>query len=250
MKFTKTIALLSLCTALSACGNTLQRLEDAGNAPKMSAEKSPTEQAGYQPVKNWPTPVEPAYAGKQANSLWQPGARSFFKDQRAARVGDILTVVVNISDSATLDNSTSRNRTTSESLATPQIFGVQNKIAKTLTTQAQPGDLLDLNGASNSVGAGAIGRKETITTQVAASITQVLPNGNLVIKGTQQVRVNYELREITIEGVIRPEDISSDNTIGSQQIAEARITYGGKGIVSDAQQPRYGDQLIDILSPF
>ncbi len=250
MKIIRNILLATTCLAVTACGNTLDRLGSIGEAPKLESEKSPTRQADYQPVKNWPTPVEPVADNKAANSLWQPGARSFFKDQRAARVGDILTVTVNIADSATLDNSTTNSRTAAQNLATPQIFGIQNKVAKSLTTQAVPGDLLDLTSSSNNNGTGAIGRKETIVTQVAASITQVLPNGNLVIKGTQQVRVNFELREITVEGVIRPEDIAADNTIGSQQIAEARITYGGKGTVSDVQQPRMGEQLIDILSPF
>lgn len=245
----KKLALITTCITLSAC-NTLERLEDVGRGPQLNPQISPVQQANYKPVNNWPTPVETAYQPKAPNSLWQPGARSFFKDQRATRVGDILTVVVKISDKASLDNSTTRNRTNDESLAVPQVFGVQNRIAKALSTNAQPDNLLDLSGSSSSIGNGQIGRKEDITTKIAASITQVLPNGNLVLKGTQQVRVNYEMREITVEGVIRPEDISSENTIQSEQMAEARISYGGKGIVSDVQQPRYGNQVIDILSPF
>ncbi len=234
---------------VSAC-NTLDRLEDVGKGPQLNQQMSPIQQSNYKPVNNWPTEVQPTFQPKAPNSLWQPGARSFFKDQRATRVGDILTVLVSISDSAKLDNSTTRARTTAEGLNAPALFGLEKRIYNAIPGKQDPADLLSVGGNSSSKGNGNIGRKEDISTKIAASITQILQNGNLVIKGTQQVKVNYEMREITVEGVIRPEDISSDNTISSNQIAEARISYGGKGIVSDVQQPRYGNQLIDILSPF
>ena len=173
----------------------------------MAAEKSPIQDASYKPVTNWPTPVDPGMT-KGANSLWQPGSRSFFKDQRATRVGDILTVVVNISDQATLNNSSERDRTDTENLAAPGVFGLEGKIDKIFSKNANENSLLNIDGSSKSVGDGQIARTEAITTKVAASITQVLPNGNLVIKGTQDIRVNYEMREVTVEGVIRPEDIS------------------------------------------
>ena len=248
MEVLKKLSLITVCVALSAC-NTLDRLENVGAEPKLAPEKSPIQQVDYKPVSNWPTPVDPGMT-KGANSLWQPGSRSFFKDQRATRIGDILTVVVNISDQATLNNSTTRDRTNTENLGAPQVFGLEGKIDKIFSKNANENNLLSLNGDSKSVGDGQIARTEAITTKVAASITQILPNGNMVIKGTQDIRVNYEMREVTVEGVIRPEDISADNTIASEQIAEARISYGGQGTVSDVQQPRYGNQIIDILSPF
>ena len=242
------ILILTSCFALAACGNTFDRLSEAGGAPVLQKVENPTAQPNYQPL-NWPTPLE-ASGGKQPNSLWQTGARSFFKDQRATRVGDILTVLVKINDKADLTNGSQRARTTTESLAATQFLGLDQKLKKVLPGDPQLGNLVDINGASNSDGNGTIGRQENIETKVAAVITQVLPNGNLAVKGTQEVRVNYELRQVTVEGVIRPEDISSDNTISSEQIAEARISYGGKGLLSDVQQPRIGNQLIDILSPF
>lgn len=245
----KKFALLSTCFAVSAC-NTLDRLEEVGKGPALNQQISPTQQANYKPVSNWPTPVEPAPIGKAPNSLWQPGARSFFKDQRATRVGDILTVNVQFSDAAAFDNTTSRSRTTSEGLNAPALLGLEKSVYRAIPGKQDPNNLLSVGGDSSSDGTGKISRKESVNVKVAASITQILPNGNMVVKGTQQVRVNYELREVTVEGVIRPEDISSDNTINSSQMAEARISYGGRGIVSDVQQPRYGNQIIDIISPF
>lgn len=249
MRVIKNLGVATILVSLAAC-NTLERLEEVGTGPKLEQQKSPTLQAGYQPVSNWPTPVEPVNETRSANSLWQPGARSFFKDQRATRVGDILTVVVQIADTATLSNNTARKRTNSESLAAPMVLGMQEEFVNWLPGKQDADNLLELSGNSNTTGGGQIGRSETITTKIAASITQVLGNGNLVVKGKQQVRVNFEMREITVEGVIRPEDISSDNTILSEQMAEARISYGGRGTVSDVQQPRYGNQIIDIISPF
>lgn len=246
---TDKIFLLSISIALSACGNTLDKLSEVGSGPQLAKIENPTKKPDYKPI-SIPTPVEPSQHKMSANSLWQPGARAFFKDQRATRVGDLLTVVVSIADKADLDNSTNNTRKNEETLAAPQVFGLHNRIFKQIPGNQDPASLLNLSGDKATSGSGTIGRKETITTKIAAMITQVLPNGNLVINGTQEVRVNTELRQIMVDGIIRPEDISSDNTIQSDQIAEARISYGGRGVISDVQQPRIGNQLIDILSPF
>ena len=205
---------------------------------------------------------------REANSLWRSGARAFFKDQRASRVGDILTVSININDQAQINNQTTRTRANSENAGMPEVFGFDlNKLlpgtsaAKALlegkldgnSTQYDAGgrdNLLGMTSDTSNKGAGQINRKETITLQVAALITDVLPNGNLVLQGRQEVRVNFEVRELQITGVIRPEDISSANSISYEKIAEARISYGGRGQISDVQQPRYGQQIFDIIMPF
>ena len=252
MRITKNLTAIALCISMTACSSTLEKLDEIGTGPKLEKQKNPVEMASYQPVKNWPTPIEPAQP-ETSNSLWQPGARAFFKDQRATKVGDILTVQVKISDKADLNNKTSNARTNAESVDKPELLGLTKDVYDLL-----PGNqdeitgtkLLDMGSNSSSSGDGKIGRKEDIETKIAATITQVMPNGNLEIYGVQQVRVNHELREVSVAGVIRPEDISSENTILSEQIAEARISYGGRGIISDAQQPRYGNQIFDIISPF
>ena len=189
---------------------------------------------------------------REANSLWRSGARAFFKDQRASRVGDILTVSINIDDQAQINNQTTRTRANSENAGMPEVFGYDlNKILpdQRRGRRAAP-DLINLSSDTSNKGTGQINRKETITLQVAALITDVLPNGNLVLQGRQEVRVNFEVRELQLAGVIRPEDISSANSISYEKIAEARISYGGRGQISDVQQPRYGQQIFDIIMPF
>lgn len=250
MQLTKTIVIfLAASTALTGCASTMDKIEKIGKPPEMSAVVNPTEQAEYQPV-TWPLP-ETAPAPKQyANSLWQPGARAFFRDQRAARVGDILRVNIKIKDKAELDNESDRTRTGSDSIQAPAVFGVQNKLFKWLPGEANPAALASVNTAGSHKGTGAIKREETIETQVAALITQVLPNGNFAIDGSQEIRINNEIREVAVKGVVRPQDISSDNTIDSSQIAQARIIYGGRGQISDVQQPRWGSQVIEAVSPF
>ena len=191
---------------------------------------------------------KPEQASYNANSLWRNGSRAFFKDQRAARIGDLLTVTVNITDKANLSNETQRSRTNKEDSGITDFIG-----AKTLGVQAQkvlPGRILTADSTASSDGKGSVNRQEALQTNVAAVVTQVLPNGNLVIEGKQEVRVNFEIRELIVAGIVRPEDIQSDNTIDSSKIAQARIAYGGHGQITDIQQPRYGQQVMDVLLPF
>ncbi len=246
---TKFLPVLMIGSILSGCTSTLDRLDDVGKPPKFAEVSNPTTAPNYEPL-SWPLPETQPAPKQYANSLWQPGSRAFFRDQRAARVGDILRVNIKFEDKAELDNETARDRASSESLGVPALFGMENKIFNNLPGKENPASLIDLDGKSNTTGTGSIKRKEKIETQVAALVTQILPNGNLVIEGSQEIRVNYELREVSIKGVVRPQDINSDNTIESSQVAQSRINYGGRGQISEIQQPRWGSQVIEVLSPF
>ena len=243
------LALLLLSTVLSGCTSMLDKLDAVGSPPKFAEVSNPITSPKYEPL-SWPMPETQPAPKQYANSLWQPGARAFFRDQRAAREGDILKVNIRFEDKAELNNQTDRTRTSSESLATPALFGLQNKLYKKIPGHANPAALLDLEGNAVTSGNGVIKRKEKIETQVAALVTQVLPNGNLAIEGSQEIRVNYELREVSVKGVVRPQDIKSDNTIDSSQIAQSRINYGGRGQITEIQQPRWGSQVIESISPF
>jgi len=237
----------ALATSVSAC-NTMTRLSEVGSGPQLTKIQDPYAQAGYQPVSlPMPTPMP---AERNPNSLWRSGAKAFFKDQRAKQVGDILTVLIKIEDQAQMNNQSTRSRDNEESLGVPSFFGLESRLKAVLPKDVDPTALVDASSATSNAGKGAITRKEQIELKVAALITQTLPNGNLVIQGRQEVRVNYELRDLNITGVIRPEDITAQNTISYEKIAEARIAYGGRGQISDVQQPRYGQQVMDILLPF
>jgi len=242
-----TALLISAALQLSAC-STLDRLSEVGEVPEFKPIEDPTAKSSYKPIK-LPMPAHDTQL-YQANSLWKAGARTFFKDQRAARIGDILTVNINITDSANINNTTTRSRANSEDANLDNILGFETDLAQALSSSLDPASLVKLGSASTSTGAGKVNRTEDVSLTVAALITQVLPNGNLVIQGTQEVRVNYEVRELLITGIVRPEDISNTNTVSHTQIAEARISYGGRGHLSAVQQPRYGQQIYDILMPF
>src|SRR5262245_37897538 len=235
---TVTAMLLSGCAAID-------RIANVGQPPPLSAITDPTTQPGYKPVQMpMPTPQPASYS---PNSLWRNGSRAFFKDQRAHQVGDILTVKVKFNDKATLENETSRSRKNLEDSEIENWFGKQKL---PILNSPLPTKLFTADSAASSEGKGNVDRKEELSTNVAGVVTQLLPNGNMVIEGRQEVRVNFEIRELIVAGIVRPEDIESDNTIDSTKIAEARIAYGGRGQVTDVQQPRYGQQWLDVLLPF
>jgi len=245
---TRNIALLAASTlALAACGTT-DRLSQIGQYPDMSPIDNPSKVAGPRPViMPMPQEREAAYA---PNSLWQAGSRTFFNDQRADEIGDILTVNINITDSARVSNSTDRQRTSSNTAGAPNFFGLETLLDDFLPDGVDPSTLASTNSVSSNGGSGDIDRSEAVELTVAAVVTQILPNGNLVIAGRQEVRINYEVRELLVSGIARPEDITSDNTIKHTQIAEARISYGGRGHLSEVQKPRYGQELYEVLFPF
>ncbi len=238
-----TAALLSL---LSGCASLQERLKTFGDPPPLSPIDNPTSKPGYKPVQ-MPMPI-PQPVSYNPNSLWRNGSRAFFNDQRAHQVGDILTVKVNINDTAEFQDQTQLTRSTTEDTELSNFLGAQ-----ALSPAAQkflPGSLLTASGNSQSNGSGTINRQDQLVTNVAAVVTQVLPNGNMVIEGKQEVRLNSEMRELIVAGVARPEDIESDNTIELPKIAEARLAYGGRGTLTNIQTERWGQQAADILLPF
>lgn len=244
------LASLVLVTALAGCTNTLDRLSQVGSPPAQSGIENP---AHSRPPVSMPMPA-PVELESQPNSLWRHGARAFFKDQRASAIGDIVTVTINIADTATLENTSSRSRANSEGAGLPSFLGYDvGKIFKRLPGKnAAPSsdNLVEGSSTSSSRGTGSIERKETITLRVAAVVTQTLPNGNLVVQGKQEVRVNSENRILQVAGVVRPQDIRSTNEIPHDRLAEARIEYGGRGQVTDVQRPRWGQEIFDVLFPF
>ena len=243
---------LNLLAAVAAVGllggcASFDQLSRVGEAPKLTAIENPTAQPGYKAV-NMPMP-EIVAASYQPNSLFSNEARGFFKDQRAHRIGDILTVIVTIDDSAQISNATARKRSAGNEA------NVGTSLGSVFGTNLPGVDLdatggISTGGSMTDGGTGSVNRSESLKTNVAVVVTQTLPNGNLVIEGRQEVRVNFEVRDLIVAGIVRPEDIQSDNTIVSEKIAEARIAYGGRGQITDVQQPRYGQQIADAILPF
>jgi flagellar L-ring protein precursor FlgH len=234
-------ALLLVVLPLAACGT----VSEAVNGPSMTAMNYPVAMMPMQQAVLDPTP-RPA----SANSLWRTGARAFFHDQRASRIGDILTVHIDIRDNARLSNETATNRTTGIDSGVSSLFGLESNLAKILPGSPDPAHLVTAGSSSNLAGSGSVNRSEAVSLTIAAVVASVLPNGNMVIQGRQEVRINQELRELTIAGVVRPEDITATNTIRHTQIAEARVSYGGRGAVSRVQRVPVGQALVEQFTPF
>ena len=236
---------LALCLlAATACG----RVGDVGQVPEMTApHATPEFQAMAEPVRPL---TQGTLRPDTAASLWAGQQSSLVGDRRAGARGDILTVVIEIDDKAEIQNSSGRSRTSSESVGIPQMIGLPQRIDEHLPEGASMAELASAKGASTFKGAGNISRRDKLTLRVAATVIDRLPNGVLHIQGSQEVRVNYEVRELTVSGFVRPTDISRDNEVAYDRIAGARISYGGHGQISDVQQPRYGQQLADIVLPY
>jgi flagellar L-ring protein FlgH len=237
----------AIVIAVSGC-NVITRLSEVGDGPELTEITNPVVQPGYRPV-SLPMPA-PQIPEDNPNSLWRTGAKAFFKDIRAKEVGDILTVRLLLDDSAKMENKTNRGRNDAETQGVPAILGYETKLSKIFPSAVNPDELLAFKTQHNTEGDGKIDRSEEIELTFAAIVTQVLPNGALAIMGRQELRVNFELRELLLTGVVRPQDIDADNSISDDRIAEMRVAYGGRGTLSDLQQPRYGTQIWDILFPF
>lgn len=236
--------LILVALGLAGCG----KLEQVGRAPDFSGlEGSNQHYAMYSAAL--PQDAAPESA-TDASSLWTGGDDSLFGDRRAAQRGDILTVVIEIDDSASISNSTGRSRNGDVSGGIPDLLGIPQRLNESLPEGASMGDAVDMNSSSTFKGQGSVSRKEKLTLRIAATVVEELPNGVLKVEGQQEVRVNFEMRELIVTGYVRPSDISRGNEITYDKIAGARIAYGGRGQITDMQQPTYGQQVADIVMPF
>lgn len=243
-KIQSLVGMSALVFSLAACST----VSESMGSPELTPIQNPQRITGLVPVS---TPLPAALPQDQSpNSLWRTGARSFFKDQRASTIGDILTVEIDITDTASLSNSTSTSRTGNQSASIDGLFGLEAPLERALPGAGSLGTGLGASSDTSSQGIGSVNRQENISLTVAAVITDVLPNGNFVIAGSQEVKVNAEVRELIVSGIIRPADISANNTIAHTQMAEARISYGGRGDLSVIQRPRYGQRVAERILPF
>jgi flagellar L-ring protein precursor FlgH len=231
---------------LTSCG-VLSKLSDVGHPPEMTKPADPTTDPAWRPL-SMPMPA-PQLTAPQGNSLWRTGSRAFFKDQRAAQVGDVVTIVVNMADTADVENATVADRTGSQTEGAPSLLGLQASIPH-LFAQTGASSLVSTSNAGTMTGTGTIKRNETVTLRLAGEVVQRLPNGNLVVSARQEIRVNSELRELDVTGIVRPQDIASDNTVQHDRMAEARISYGGRGTLTNVQTPRWGEQVLEAILPF
>jgi flagellar L-ring protein precursor FlgH len=243
LRIALTAVLLAPALGLGACSS----VKEIVKGPELSPVGYPSSLAPMdQRIVAQTTAPRPA----TANSLWRTGARTFFNDQRASKPGDILTVLINVNDSAKTTNETTAGRTATNSVGIPNLLGLESTLGKILPSAFNPAAAINTNSKTTSDGAGAINRQEQINTTIAAIVSSVLPNGNLVIQGTQQMLINNELRQVNIAGIVRPEDIASNNTILHTQIAEERLTYGGRGDISRVQKTPALQSLMEKFSPF
>lgn len=246
----RAVLVIVAVSTLSAC-QVFTRLSEVGDGPQVTEISNPVAAPSYKPV-SMPMPA-PQGVESNPNSLWRSGAKAFFKDHRAKEVGDILTVTLAIDDGATLSNTTTRARSDDEDADVTDFLGWEdhlNELPFVRSSVDGPGTIVSFGNTHSTSGDGDITRTEAINLSVAAVITQILPNGNLVVLGRQEVKVNEELRELMVTGIVRTSDIDTDNSIDHTKIAEMRVAYGGRGSLSDIQTPRWGMQMWDILFPF
>ncbi|MBT52660.1 MAG: flagellar basal body L-ring protein [Mameliella sp.] len=238
------LGLIGLALAASACA----RIDHIGKEPDFTPDTSSPERVAM--IASGLPPGDASKRGADRASLWSGGKTSLLGDRRAVRRGDIMTVVIEIDESAEIKNQTSRSRSGSESLGVPALFGIPQRINQGITDGASLDDAVSIKSSSDASGDGSVRRSESLTLRVAVTVIDELPNGVLAIEGSQEVRVNFELRELLVSGYVRPEDISRQNEITYDKIAAARISYGGRGQISDMQQPRIGQQVLDAILPF
>ena len=233
-----------LLAATAACN----RVDHIGRPPTMSEPQSTPEfTAMTTPELFLPeTPQRP----EADASLWAGEQSSLMRDRRATTRGDILTVVIEIDDKAEISNSSNRSRSAADQVSIPDFAGLPQSLDKRMTEGASMANAVDADSSSTYKGAGKVSRRDKLTLRVAATVIDRLPNGTLHIQGSQEVRVNFEMRELLVAGFVRPEDIGRNNEVAYDRIAGARISYGGRGQIMDVQQPRYGQQIADVILPY
>lgn len=240
----RALSLLILCLACAGC----QSLTNVGKAPSFTPAEMSNE---YFAMTGGGLPANTGLRGAADQaSLWSGTRASLLGDRRAVQQGDILTVVIEIDDKAEISNSTGRSRSASDKMGIPSLLGIPQRLDDALAQGSSMADAYNTKSSSNYQGNGSVQRKEKLMLRVAATIIAVLPNGVLQIQGSQEVRVNFEIRELIVTGFVRPEDVTRQNEITYDKIAGARISYGGRGQITDVQQPRYGQQIADKLLPF
>lgn len=248
MKY-KSVTLTIAALMISGCASTMDEVKNVGKSPKLTPIEDPQFVATGKKQIVMPMPKENS---KQtaSNSLWAAGKQQFFADPRASKIGDILTVSIEIDDKAQLNNTSTRTRTGKQSGGVTNFFGLEELPGKILPKGFDPANMVGTATNGEFSGNGQIARQEKVSLIVAAIVTQVLPNGNLVVAGRQEVKINQEIRELLVSGIVRPQDISSANVVLHTQMAEARISYGGRGTISAYQSPPIGQQFIGAISPF
>ena len=239
---------ISLCVGLILGLSACARMDHLGRPPSLTQQLESDEQVAML-NPGLPLRADPQRPVDQA-SLWAGDKTSLLGDRRALQRGDILTVIIEIDEEAEFSNATSRSRNGSETMGVSQLFGLPQRIDEDLPEGASMANAVDLSSSGSSGGDGSVKRNEKLTLRMAATVMQVMPNGVFEIRGSQEVRVNFELRELLVSGYVRPEDISRQNQITYDKIASARISYGGRGQITDVQQPRYGQQILDAVLPF
>ena len=244
------ILTLPLLAAVAGCSSRLDHLNKPPSLSPVGEMRNPLPGTAAARLDVPPKDDPSVELHRTSGSLWHSGPESLFGDRRARELGDIVTVLIEIDEKAEMKNQTSRSRTASDDMSVSALFGLKELAEKVLPNGSSLDPAVGTNSSTSSSGDGTIKRQDKITLRVAATVTGVLPNGHLAISGTQEVRVNYELRELLVGGIIRPEDISRENVITYDKIADARISYGGRGQISDMQRARYGQQIIDMVSPF
>lgn len=237
-----------LCLFLSAC-QMAERLSNVGEPPELSQIQDPTLVADYEPV-TMPMPMTKRQTTR-INSLWQSGARAFFKDQRACQVGDVLTVKIDLFEKIELDKDFQANRKTLDASNITNLFGYEEYLGNIFPSTVDKNKLTTVNSVANINSMGNVKKREdTLKVELAATIIQILPNGNMVIEGRQDIRMSGELKTVDLKGIIRREDILSDNSITYDKVAEARISSVGKGEMSDLARVPWGQEVLDKVLPF